>query len=111
MQDIDKYQQESSKQRQYKGAIKHAIVYPAFGLAGEVGEFHEKLKKIFRDKAGQISDDDLQELKLELGDIAWYVAVCADVLGLKMSDVLDTNLQKTADRRRRDMVSGEGDHR
>ena len=111
MQNIDSYQQESSATRQYKGQIKHAIIYPALGLAGEVGEFHDKLKKIFRDKSGQISDEDLQELKLELGDIAWYVVVCADVLGFKMSDVLDANLKKAADRRRRGKVSGEGDHR
>ena len=111
MQDIDNYQQVSSEKRLYKGEIKHAIVYPAFGLAGEVGEFHDKLKKIFRDKSGQISSTDLQELKLELGDIAWYLTICADVLGLKMSDILAANLTKTADRRQRDKVAGEGDHR
>ena len=111
MQDINDYQQLSSANRIYKESIRHAIVYPAFGLAGEVGEFHDKMKKIFRDKSGQISPEDLEELKLELGDIAYYLAVCADVLGLKMSDVLKANLAKCADRRSRGRVGGEGDHR
>ncbi|MYB40048.1 hypothetical protein F4X86_01985 [Candidatus Saccharibacteria bacterium] len=111
MKDIDTYQQMSADSRLYKGEIKHAVVYPAFGLAGEVGEFHDKLKKIFRDKRGRISDDDRRDLELELGDIVWYVAVCAEVLGLKMSDILEANLRKCAGRRQRGTVGGSGDDR
>ena len=111
MQNIDDYQRETADSRLYREEIGHAVVYPALGLAGEVGEFHEKLKKIFRDKAGRISDADLRALELELGDVIWYVAVCADVLGLKMSDILEANLRKCADRRQRGKTGGDGDDR
>ena len=45
---------------------EHAkITYPALGLAGEVGEVCEKIKKHIRD--GKILDK--EELKKELGDV------------------------------------------
>ena len=108
---IDDYQTESDLHRKYRGEIQHALIYPALGLSGEVGEFHEKIKKIFRDKDGEITEADRHELKLELGDVMWYVAVCAQVLGLRLSEVLDANVKKLEDRRRRGQTSGSGDHR
>lgn len=111
MTDIDDYQAETNGRRLYFPRFDHDIVYPALGLSGEVGEFNEKVKKIFRDKGGQISEADRQALKLELGDIMWNLVVCAETLGFKMSEVLDANLQKCADRRRRGKVRGEGDNR
>ena len=111
MQNIDEYQNESNLQRLYATRIDHPIVGPALGLSGEVGEFHDKIKKIFRDKDGQITEDDKRALKLELGDIMWYVVVCAETLGFKMSDILDMNLQKLQSRRQRNQVKGDGDDR
>ena len=111
MNDIDKYQAESDAHRAYRGRIDHDITYPALGLSGEVGEFHEKIKKIFRDKDGQVTEEDQQGLLLELGDIMWHVAICAEILGFKMSDVLDANIKKLESRRRRNKTKGCGDHR
>ncbi len=111
MQSIDDYQMTTNASKVYDVVINHSIVYPALGLSGEVGEFHEKIKKIFRDKGGKMTDADKQGLKLELGDIMWYVVVCAQTLGLKMSDVLEANLNKSKDRRQRNKVKGEGDNR
>ena len=56
MNNIDQYQQVSVQTRLYQTEINHKIIYPALGLSGEVGEFHDKLKKIFRDKAGKITE-------------------------------------------------------
>ena len=50
----------------------HAIVYPTLGLVNEAGEVAGKVKKIFRDKGGVISDADREALKQELGDVLWY---------------------------------------
>ena len=100
-----------SKPRLYITTVKHPVIDPALGLASEVGEFQGKLKRIFRDSQGEISEADLKDLKLELGDILWYVAVCADTLDLRLSDILSANLDKLADRRQRDVIKGEGDHR
>ena len=111
MTDIDDYQAETNDQRLHFPKFDHDIVYPALGLSGEVGEFNEKVKKIFRDKNGQISETDRQALKLELGDIMWNLVVCAQTLGFKMSDVLEANLKKCESRRRRGKVKGDGDNR
>ena len=51
----------------------HPIVYPTLGLVNEAGELAGKVKKIFRDKQGQIGDDDREALKYELGDVLWYL--------------------------------------
>lgn len=108
---IDDYQSETVGHRLYFPSCDHDITYPALCLSGEVGEFHEKIKKIFRDKGGQIDPDDLEALKLELGDIMWGLVNCAQALGLKMSEVLEANLKKCESRRRRGKVRGAGDDR
>jgi hypothetical protein len=49
------------------GAVRmaHPIVYPTLGLTNEAGEVAGKVKKIFRDRGGDITDDDREALKLE----------------------------------------------
>jgi hypothetical protein len=44
--------------------VDHPIVYPTFGLANEAGEVAGKVKKIFRDKGGVITDADRDALAL-----------------------------------------------
>jgi hypothetical protein len=50
-------------------ATDHPIVYPTLGLANEAGEVAGKVKKIFRDRQGQMTDADREALVLELGDV------------------------------------------
>ena len=75
---------------------KNELFHLALGLAGETGEVMEKLK---------------EDLKKELGDVLWYLAVFADHLDIKLQDIADLNLQKLADRQRRNKLSGSGDNR
>jgi NTP pyrophosphatase (non-canonical NTP hydrolase) len=51
----------------------HSIVYPTLGLTNEAGEVAGKIKKIFRDHNGEISEADRESLKGELGDVLWYL--------------------------------------
>jgi NTP pyrophosphatase (non-canonical NTP hydrolase) len=83
----------------------------AMGVAGEAGEVVEKWKKIVAYKAGKITPEELQELSKELGDVVWYVAVMAHSLGLSFDDVMKQNVQKLADRKKRDVLKGAGDNR
>ena len=83
----------------------------AMGISGEAGEVLEKWKKIVAYNDGEITDEKLTELKKEIGDVVWYVAVFADSLGLKLEDVMAYNLEKLADRKKRGVQKGEGDNR
>jgi NTP pyrophosphatase (non-canonical NTP hydrolase) len=46
----------------------------ALGLAGEVGEVVEHIKKALRDDAGVITGNRRAALTTELGDALWYLA-------------------------------------
>lgn len=89
----------------------HPIVYPTLGLVNEAGELAGKVKKIFRDKAGVISDADRDALKYELGDVLWYLAQIATELDLSLDDIAQANIDKLASRLERNQIQGEGDYR
>ena len=57
MKDFNTYQTES---RKTWGIIpmNHPIVYPTMELVNEAGEVAGKIKKIFRDQDGQITEED-----------------------------------------------------
>lgn len=83
----------------------------AMGVAGEAGEVIEKWKKIVAYKEGQVSKIDLDELAKELGDVVWYIAVLADSLGLSLDKIMDKNINKLADRQKRNVIKGSGNNR
>lgn len=91
------------------GAVNpdHARFVHLLGLAGEVGEFLEPIKKHVRD-GGEI---DMDDLKKEAGDVLWYLAVILDDLGVSFDEVAQMNIEKLADRRERNKLAGKGDHR
>jgi NTP pyrophosphatase (non-canonical NTP hydrolase) len=83
----------------------------AMGIAGEAGEVIEKWKKIVAYRDGVISEEDLQEISKELGDVLWYIAVFAHSLGLSLDDVAKNNIQKLQSRKQRSVIKGAGDNR
>jgi NTP pyrophosphatase (non-canonical NTP hydrolase) len=86
-------------------------VYCTMKLTGEAGEFSEKMGKIYRDKDGVISLEDKEALVKELGDVMWYVANLAGLLGYKMEDVAQMNIDKLLSRVERGVIHGSGDNR
>jgi NTP pyrophosphatase (non-canonical NTP hydrolase) len=86
---------------------KHAIVYPALGLAGEAGEVSEKIKKWLRGDR----DLDISELAKELGDVLWYIASMCTDLDVSMADVAQLNIDKLSSRKERGVLHGSGDNR
>lgn len=92
-------------------ATDHPVVYPTLGLVNEAGEVAGKVKKIFRDRQGQITDTDREALALELGDVLWYLSEICTRLGIRLEDVAARNIAKIADRASRGVLSGEGDLR
>ena len=81
------------------------------GLANEAGEVAGKVKKIFRDRDGKISDDDRDALKKELGDVLWYLTQICTELGLTLEEVAAHNVEKLAARLERGTIKGDGDDR
>ncbi|MEI7683184.1 MAG: nucleoside triphosphate pyrophosphohydrolase family protein [Candidatus Saccharibacteria bacterium] len=84
----------------------------AMGVAGEAGEVLDKWKKIVAYKGGIVSREDKVELKKELGDVVWYIAVLSHSLGISLEDVMQANIIKLTDRDKRGMINkGQGDNR
>ena len=92
-------------------SVDHPIVYPTLGLTNEAGEVAGKVKKIFRDRGGVVTDDDRAALTLELGDVLWYLAELCTQLDLSLEDVAAANLAKLQGRKARGTLSGDGDYR
>lgn len=87
------------------------IYYPALGLAGEAGEVCEKIKKIMRDQKGHFTEDNVEEISKELGDVLWYLAMVAVEFNIALSSVAEHNLSKLKDRSDRGVLQGSGDNR
>ena len=113
--------------------------YMALGLMSEVGEFTGKIAKAIRkgnvyigkEIQGNIdckNDSDIhfdyngfqhwagcmefeKGLKAELGDILWFVAGIAEVMGWDLSEVAQENIAKLASRKERGVIDGNGDNR
>ena len=107
--DLDMYQKVAKTTAIYPR--EQAIIYPTLGLTGEAGEVANKVKKVIRDGTDKNSKDLVQALSSEIGDCLWYIAILADDIGLKLSDIANSNLEKLLDRANRGKLSGSGDNR
>ena len=104
------YQQKAKNTAKYP-VIGHGVIYPTLGLTNEAGEVAGKIKKVFRDKDGIISDETREALKAELGDVLWYLAQVATELNLSLDEVAEHNIAKLLDRQARGKIRGDGDNR
>ncbi len=69
------------------------LLTAAVGISAEGGEFMEIVKKIiFQGKPAD--EDNLEHLKIELGDVMWYVAQACMALDVSFDDVIKTNVNK-----------------
>ncbi len=108
--DFTEYQTKSRKTAKYP-SIGHPVIYPTLGLTNEAAEVAGKIKKIFRDKGGLITEADKEALKGELGDVLWYLAQVCTELGLTLDEVAEHNIAKLYSRLERGAIGGEGDNR
>lgn len=109
------------------------LMYTVGKLAGEAGEVSENTFKALRDDAvapvvtvyddgpvfmhecharfEQISDERREKLKLELGDVLWYIAMASQELGFSLSDIANANIKKLAARKAKGTLRGSGSER
>ena len=106
---FDEYQKKTRETSIYPKEV--AVVYPALGLNGEAGEVAEQVKKAIRDDGGVYTDDRLDKLHKELGDVLWYVSETATDLGLSLGDIAQGNIDKLAGRKTRGTLQGSGNDR
>lgn len=66
------------------------LLHAGFGLSTEAGEFLDALKKhIFYGK-----ELDRVNLKEEMGDLFWYLAIACDELDVEFESLMETNIAK-----------------
>ena len=68
--------------------------YMAMGLVSEVGELTGKIAKAIRK-----------------GDILWFAAGIAEVMGWTLDKIAQENIDKLASRQKRGVIDGNGDNR
>ena len=104
----------------------HNFSYMMLNLVGEVGELASKVAKDIRKKNAVIGDirNDItcimpyeewekrwEGYMYEAGDILWQLAGLCYVMGWKLDDVAQKNLDKLASRKQRGVIDGDGDNR
>ena len=78
------------------------------GLCGEAGECIEILKKYSYQDVPEL---DTVHLAFELGDVAWYLAVSAAVIGYDLDDIFEMNIEKRRKRYPNGFDANRSNHR
>lgn len=96
------------------------ISYMLLGLAGEMGELCGKMAKHIRHEDAVISQNKLlhdlseqqiHDLRSEVGDCAWMLAGLCHTMGWQLEEICKENIKKLADRKLRGVIDGSGDNR
>jgi NTP pyrophosphatase (non-canonical NTP hydrolase) len=88
--DANNYQKLAMRTADPQQSRERRLLNAALGLCGEAGEFADAIKK----HEFHAHALDLPELEKELGDVLWYVAQACEALGLELSTVMETNIEK-----------------
>lgn len=84
-------------------------LYCFLNLAAEVGEVLSLEAKLIRD--GGNMETYRENLKKELGDVLWHIAMIGQDNGFSLSDIAQTNIDKLTSRKARNTITGNGDNR
>ena len=106
---LNEYQQKALETALYPQEFK--IIYPALGLTGEAGECADKVKKVIRDNNKEVTGEKKLEIAKEIGDVLWYCATLANDIGFSLETIGQMNYDKLCSRKRRGVISGNGDNR
>lgn len=84
------------------------------GLASESGEVLGVRQKFLRDTDKDSHEDYtvyLANIEKELGDLLWHIATLADYYDIRLSAVMEENIEKLESRKLRGKIGGSGDTR
>lgn len=101
---------------EYQKAATDTCIHTAYnqnyliaGLVAEAGEVAGKYAKHIRDETPFVELTD--ELKKELGDVLWFVAVLANYHFISLETIARINIDKLQSRKERGVLGGSGDNR
>lgn len=105
-----------------KTAQGNSLDHFVMGLTEEAGEVAGVMKRFHRGDESyrlynrvsyeyEITPFAKEKLKGEAGDVLWYVAMIADELGITLEELAQYNIDKLADRMKRNVITGSGDNR
>ena len=110
--EFNEYQQCASTTAEWHGRNdEYKKMYLCMGLAGETGELIEKMKKVIRNDGGVVSDEMRTLIKLEVGDVLWYLSQVAKELNITLDEAATANIAKLSDRAKRGVIASVGDTR
>ena len=93
-----------------KGGLERMRI--VLGIAGEAGEIAELFKKLLRGDYETLEEERFYvEMMKELGDLSYYIAKLCNELECSWTDVLEMNIRKLQDRKKRGKIKGSGDNR
>ena len=76
-----------------QGIAPERILTASIGMASEAGEFSDIIKKIvFQGK--EVNEETIRHLKLELGDVMWYISQACMALNVSLEEVIRMNIEK-----------------
>ena len=86
--------QESARRTQNKSLSLYEMrLHALHGLSGEVGEIHSVFQKTYQ---GHTLDE--TALRLEIGDVLWFIAEFCDCYGWDLEDIAVANIDKLRNR-------------
>lgn len=107
---FEEYQKKARAKAIYP-TLGGGVVFPTLGMMGEAGEVSEKIKKLFRDGDGVVTEELRKEITKELGDVLWYMSQIASELDIHLQEVAEKNIEKIESRHARGVTHGSGDNR
>ena len=108
---FDEYQADSAETNLHPPPLVPPLVYYALAINEEAGELAGKVKKIYRDQNGDMTDADKGAIIGECGDILWYLTRFCEVVGVSLSTMAFQNIVKLEGRVERGTIQGSGDKR
>ncbi len=92
--EINEYQKKAMRTLNPELNEKDVLINGVMGLCGKAGEVIDIVKK----HLAQGHELNKEVIFDELGDVAWYLAEIATVLGYDLEDVLSNNIEKLTKR-------------
>lgn len=69
------------------------LVHAALGIQTEAGEYATEVKRLFAYNK-PLTEEMVNHMAEELGDVLWYIAIAAEALGVPMNSLASRNISK-----------------